>query len=211
MSPSSSGLATLESEPRRVSRACEATCPREHVAPDPCASRRPRPCTSLDGLVKGDVPARVRRLTHVSRATRIDDKVAPPARRGRHGARSVSPDAVVWSDTDDRAFVGSLSHGATFSTAFGASLDRGARHGHARMSLHRGGLCDTREGVSPARSPARARAASHRGARPRPRGRTRRGEREGTRRARHPSRCRRDRRRRHTRRPRSPTRPEAPE
>jgi hypothetical protein len=135
MSPCSSGLATLQRDPCRASHACGATCQSEHVAPEPREAPRPNPGMSLDELVKGDMPARVRRLTNVRSATFIDDNVALPAHRERHVERSVSPDAIVWSDKSDRPFVGPLPYGATFSTAAVASLDRRARHGHACMSL----------------------------------------------------------------------------
>ncbi len=90
---------------------------------------------SLHALVKGDMRARMCRLTHVRSATWIDDEVALLGRPERHGKRSMSPDAVVWSDIGDGAMSGPLPHGATFSTAYVASPDRGERHGRAPMSL----------------------------------------------------------------------------
>jgi hypothetical protein len=128
--------------PRRACRsgsAPGATLRPLHVAPGPRVARHPSPWLSLHELGKGDMRARTRRLAQVCSATPIDDKVALPGRPKRHGERSVSPDAIVWSDLGDRGLVGPLSHGATCATAYVASLDRGERHGHARMSLQRGG------------------------------------------------------------------------
>ena len=93
---------------------------------------------SLDEVMKGDMHARMRRLTHERSATCIDDNVALAGRPERHVEQSVSPHPIVWSDMSDRALVRPMSHEATLSTAYVASLDRGVRHGHARMSLHRG-------------------------------------------------------------------------
>jgi hypothetical protein len=46
---------------------------------------------SLDEIVKGDMGARERCYTCAGTATRIEDKVAPPARPERHGRQRASP------------------------------------------------------------------------------------------------------------------------
>jgi hypothetical protein len=82
------------------------------------------------------MPAQECRLTHRCGATSLDDHVAPPARHERHASQSMSPVAIVWGDTDSRAWRRTTSRGATFSTAHVTSPDRGERHGYAGMSLH---------------------------------------------------------------------------
>src|ERR1019366_4284221 len=103
MSPCSSGLATLQPDRCRSSRACGATCRREHVARDPREGRHAGPCMSLDELVKGDMAACICRFTHVSRATCIVDNVALHPRAERHARLSMSLHPLVWSDMNDLA------------------------------------------------------------------------------------------------------------
>jgi hypothetical protein len=56
---------------------------------------------SLNELVKGDMPARTCRLTHVCSATCIENNVALPSYPERHLSRGMSPDPIDWSDILD--------------------------------------------------------------------------------------------------------------
>jgi hypothetical protein len=90
---------------------------------------------SLDGLVKGDMPARMRRLTHVCSATFIDDKVALPAHGERHVKRCMSPDAIVWSDIHDRVCRLTRPASATWTRRHVAALGLVRRHSLARCEM----------------------------------------------------------------------------